>query len=454
MCADYQDYDKWLEKSSIEKQTSASDFAVDKTYDVDKSTVTIPAKYIADAINQSNNGDKKIISGLRMKKLRIEGNLHLENFSVPFPIHFIQCKFTGVLYIWRVSAKTFSFVGSKLHKGADARTSEFDGHVLMREGFVSDGPILLRDCTIKGTLDCSESSFLYDGISPSELKSDAEGDAFGFSRGSATALYWRKLESQPVGKINFRDAYVKSFVHNLDSDERLKSWPRKGNLIIDGFQYNRIDHVDFGKAISWLNLQPSPTPSSFAALARAFARDNLREDAENALIERKKIEINSIENTVIRIVQKFFYFLIGYGKQPERALFFLLIIMLSHFLSVSVLSNNNKFQPAIATSLLEPCFLGTGPECKKNISDWRRIEISGDTPEYRYVPKIYPEISPVQYTIESFIPMIDFSQRRYWEPISSACKVMLSFLAAFGIFLGGVFVGGISGVLTPRLSQL
>jgi len=71
----------------------------------------------------------------------------------------------------------------------------------------------------------------------------------------------------------------------------------------------------------------------------------------------------------------------------------------------------------------------------------------------RRVPPTYPEFSPLAYSLESFFPFVSFDQRRYWEPHTLSLQIILSAIAGVGLFLGGVFVGSVSGLLSPRVEH-
>ncbi|QUD87805.1 hypothetical protein [Phenylobacterium montanum] len=435
-------YDDWLDRCVIDRLAGAAPPA---DAPVAAPTHSIPATYIARAIHEQAANTIQIIGGLRCVGLRIDGDLHIENHAVPFSLFFHSCTFTGDLYIWSLKAHTVAFLGCAL-QGADIRSTRIDGHLLLRKS-VALGPIIARDMEVSSTVDVDGATFAYDGAGASALKEAASGDCFGFSRSRATTLIWKHLGAKPAGMVTLRDAHVRSFIHDANEAE-LASWPTATRLILDGFSYDRIEQWNVKIAMAWLDLQAKFSASSYSALAKGYEKLNLRQDADLVWTALKKHEVAQLEPPARRYLIRFVYWLVGYGQQPFLALFAVILLFLAHLGVVNWAQETHRMQPLINEMLLEPCFYHQSGDCTKKLKDWRSAALLGG--EQRFVPKDYPEFNSVEYSLESFIPLLQFEQDKYWEPEEPWLRILLPTIAAFGIFIGGVFVGGISGLISPR----
>jgi hypothetical protein len=442
-------YEQWLAQSAIDNQRKGGTAAAEVDRKLSPGSAgTMEAEYIARCIRDHHENKTRVISGLRIVGLTVRGDLHLENYVIPFPVFFEACHFPGNLHIWRMRARTLSFDGSIISGGVELRGTELDGHLLLRNGFVAEGPIVARDMKVSDSVDVTGANFAYEGSKHSAFSEIADGESFGFSRSTAKALYWRNLSAKPAGKITFRDTSVGSLIHDLDADPALRSWPAEGDLILDGFKYARIDDCETERAIAWLELQDHFAASSYTALANAFERVGLRQKAEDVLAAFKRAEIGQIRNPLKRWIVFLVYWAIGYGQRPHRALFYLVLLFTVHLAIVVYAKNTNEMRPEVNSMLTEACFYGPGPDCDlKKIRGWPPIPLEGKI--VRYVPPDYPSLSPIEYTLESFIPIFDLSQRAYWQPSSALVRIVLTTTAALGIFLSGLFAGAIAGMFSP-----
>lgn len=410
----------------------------------------IPADYIRRAIieaGQSRNSDLQ--GGLYVEQVTVRGGLHLENLDVTIPLFFRQCWFDRALHVWRMRARTINFEGCVLGDGAEMRGTSVAGHLCLRNCRVL-GPLVARDMRVEGQVDVTGSAFVYDGTPESELASIADGECFGFSRSTASSLYWRDLPTPPSGRVVLRDASVGSFVHDIDRN-KLASWPQKGRLVLDGFQYGRLDQMSATQGLKWLELQGEFVASSYAMLARGFHRLSLPHSTEDVLAALKKREIRNMRSPIRRLANYAVFGVIGYGKSPSRALLILVALFFFHISAGTYLASQGLMQPVVNEFLLEPCFITAESPCARETSDWLVVSLP-DGAERR-VPPTYPEFSPLAYSLESFFPFVSFDQRRYWEPHTLSLQIILSAIAGVGLFLGGVFVGSVSGLLSPRVEH-
>lgn len=439
-------YEAWIAKCEIGdvKPESSGDASLSAE------RFEFPAEFIRRAVVEDNLSQRRILSGIRITNAGIFGDLHLENLTVGFPIYVENCSVNGSLHIWRMKAKTFSLNGTVVKGGIDVRSSKFEGHLLMRAGFECQGPLLARDLNVNGTVDLTGASLAYDGISESVFKAASEAEAFSFSRSRATSFYWRKLRTKPMAKVNFRDAFVDSFNHDIGQIAWTSSWPMKGQLILEGFRYGKATGMDVNPALAWLDLQGSIAPSSYAALAKSFQTEHSFGRAEEVLAKAKRDEVANISHPIRRWFNKLVYGIVGYGKTPETALWILLACLGIHVLIVFIMQMNGYIQPSTNSFLLEPCFYGPGQDCSKDISTWSVLTFEPNGSK-RYLPPAYPKFEILEFGLETFFPGINLGQREYWEPSTSSLRLFLSITSACGFFAGGAFIGAITGLINPKL---
>ena len=447
-------YQEWLEECLELSQRSVVTF---DSLSCDEKKV-VPAEFIRRALLEAQTNGVSKLFGLRIQNYRFSGALNLENFTISFPLFIEHCEFDDGLFITGLSARTISLCGCLLKQGMDIRTSYIQGHLLLRDGFVSHGPVLARDVNISATVDVSSASFLYDRTQKTPFENDAGGECFGFSRSKAAALYWRRrnqsefhLGQKPKGTVNLRDVEVRSFQHDLSKDDWREAWPEKGALILEGFVYKNFADCDVARAFEWLAIQEKVAASSYAALATAYKVMHSYGKVEDVLAEAKRAQIAAMSQPIRRIFNKAVFSMVGYGKRPEQALGIFVLIFLLHISAIHFAHCFGLFQPTTNDFLLEPCFLGPADPCAKDISGWNVIHT--DTGKTRYLPPVYPQFNSVAYALESFMPIFQFEQASYLGANPFILEDFVFFIISSGLFVGGVFFGGITGLISPKTPE-
>lgn len=406
----------------------------------------IPAAYIRRALDEHISNHKPIPGQLRVTGYEVTGDLHLETLTVGLSLFFESCRFKGDVFVWRMQKlQTLSFANSVFERGMDARGSQMDGNFICRMTEFK-GPVLARDMRVGSTADFSGAKVFCEAGTGSAI----DGDGLGLSRTTANALYWRRAAFNDSARLVLRDVKVASFVHDIGEGGWMDGWPKAGKLVLDGFTYDRLDDCEAKHALPWLALQP-PKPvvtSAYATLARGFLKLHKQHDAEVVIAELKRREVSSMHNGVRKVAFTLVYAAIGYGQQPSRALLIFAALFLIHWGAVAALSDQRMFAPAVDKTAFEACLDGPGKDCGKTLLSWKTIKSEGRT--YR-VPARYPDFNPLEFSIESFLPMIQFNQRAYWDVDQPVLRFALNTLAALGLFLGGLFVGSVSGLFTPKL---
>jgi hypothetical protein len=423
----------------------------------------LPAAYIREAVIGHLNGTRRILSVLRVRKTKFNGELHLQSLDISFPMFFEDCEFDEALLIWGSRFSTLSFENCLLSKGCDLRNSSIDGNLLMHGRFKSNGPLLLRDLKISGTCDLRGASLAISGPQNEILSAHAEGEVFAFSRSTAASLFWGAAAgnsaepsnaARPSDIVTLRDAKVGAFRHDMAIRD-LAAWPEAGKLVIDGFRYDRMDDAPRETLLSWLNLQSEPAFSSYHALANALENVGREADAVFVRSKLKRLQIARMKSPFQRTIQNIIFTAIDYGASPFRALAltFLCFILYLSFLANRV--ESNQLVPIGESLITESRFLTRDPKCEqKNLDEkskllcWRAVSYGPD--ETRYIPPNYPNFNQLEFTLEAFFPVVDLGQRKYWRPARQSDRLFLSALSILGLFFGSLFVASTTGLLTPR----
>jgi hypothetical protein len=434
-------YAEWIEQCNADRRLQPEG-AEEEPIEVG-SAGRIPASFIADAIRKHREGELHIVRGLRCRGFIIEDDLHLENHQLDFPVFLTYCRFEGDLFVWSLHSRTISLEHSVLEKGADFRNSVISENFILRH-VTAMGPVIARDMRITATADVTGAAFLYNRKRPTALKKAAAGDSFGFSRSTADALYWMALREKPTANVTFRDARVHSFNHDLHKDPELKSWPPPNGLILDGFRYVRFNQCSAEVALRWLQLQPEFSASSYATLGRAFDRLNLQRAANAVWAKLKKEEIGLLHPAPRRWFERLVFSLIGYGQRPWIALLFVLALFVGHIGTVAWAKSAGQMQPTISELVFQNCFYQPTKDC----SQWKPVKIPES--RNRFMPTDYPEFSTLLYSLEAFLPPLQFDQHKFWEPTRLSLRIILPLMGALGLFLGGLFTGSVAGLISAR----
>jgi len=331
---------------------------------------------------------------------------------------------------------------------------EVGGEVSFAQGFSSVGVVHIRGAQIRGNLVCSGGTF----FNPNNSTLDVEGTTVGsnllfeispspnglipFSnyglislvsahiRGSllffgaifgpssaVNAWYtiaegsftWKAIKSHPSLVIFLQDASVGS----LDDDK--SGWPSQGDLHLDGFAYDRIssENTDPSDRLKWLRLQNPPEPGRFRRflhgvlygghrltwqqkswthfrpqpyqqLSKALRELGDNMGAKRVLVEmedsRRKFGNLNFRGWVWRWILKG---VIGYGYRPGYALICALIVI------------------AIGSGLL-----------------WHNTDLITPTDRAAYIaaPAYYQPFSPIVYSMDTFLPIINLGQKDRWMP--------------------------------------
>jgi hypothetical protein len=347
------------------------------------------------------------------------------------------------------------------------------GGVLFRDGFTAEGAVRLLGANIDGNLDCagaqirasSGEAFNCDVIRVARsifLRSDfsAEGEVrfVGAQIGGdltiknctlsakttinaqgATVtgeLFWRDL-GNAGGQIEATLDLNHAIVGPIGDDEM--SWPKAGNLILDGFVYTRfaMGPTDATRRLGWIDRQPQGRflPQPFLQLAKV-----LRESGDNAgarevltQMEDSRLEHGNL-GRMSRIWQWIKWCGIGYGYKPWRALNLGLGIV-----AVSAIFFWLGYRAGAVTPTDRTAFQIFETQ---SMGDQNSNSLA-------YYPRFYSLI----FSLDTFLPIINLGEKDHWRPNSNmgAWGQILQFWLwieiALGWLLTTLFVAGLTAII-------
>ena len=267
------------------------------------------------------------------------------------------------------------------------------GSVFLRNKFSANGEVRLLGTSIGGNLDCSNGTFSNpDGdycLNAEGVK--VEGNVFLHDRFEARGrvafvaaeakrfFRWHGVGSPNTATLDLRSAKIGT----LWGDE--KSWPEKGNLYVQGLEYDEIYHDapnDAKARIRWLRLQPETdfSPQPYEQLAKVLKNQGHERAAKDILVAMNEDPL----------------FLKGMGW-VHRPL---------HWLYGFAFGYKHNFRRAWRPILI---LIAIG---------WCVFWLGFQTPGVM-VPKAPPvktSASAIMYSIDLFVPVIDLRQAKLWEP--------------------------------------
>ncbi len=211
------------------------------------------------------------------------------------------------------------------------------GSVRLNGSFQSDGAIDLSNATVNGNVECRNAVLRNPyGEAITLHNAQVHGDVCfkDRTRVSGTVslkgatvqgdLTWSDLAQSDDMALDLRRASVRL----LNDDE--KSWPKPGQLYLEGLEYQRIPDnspLDVTCRLRWLALQPrqdeegSHLPlalDSYTQLAAVYHRLGREDDARTVLIQKDWDSVDDNGFGWHRLFNRFAWATIGYGQTPWR----------------------------------------------------------------------------------------------------------------------------------------
>jgi hypothetical protein len=307
--------------------------------------------------------------------------------------------------------------------------------VLLDDGFTAAGTVSIRSARIDGSL----------WLMPAEL---AQGKDI-MAMDATGAQIAHELRWAPSKQVNGLICLEDSTVGQLEDDWTYTRgpangyWPPadQGLLRLDGFTYGRISGqhpATLQQRLKWIGSQPghargtrlagfaSQPYEQLATVYRQAGKDS--EARKVAIARRRDLRRYGDLTRSRRAANWLLYATIRYGYQTWRAVaglafVFAVVLAISWFAQYQA----GLIVPAQDTTKLHPAPLAT--RCASN----------------------YPCFSPVGYTIDTVIPLINIHQADYWRPNASAAYGWVLYVSWAGTGLGWalatLIVAGYTGLV-------
>ena len=302
------------------------------------------------------------------------------------------------------------------------------GNVFLRNGFKAEGEVYLVSATIGGQLACTGGQFINaDGkaINADSIKVDnhvflsnhfkAEGkiDFVGAEIGGIFQLH--KVESPEKFTIDLRSAIIGTLY------DEPKSWPNNGKLLLNGLTYSDFfdkSPKDAKTRIEWIRRQYDPDNKEdfqfrqqpYEQLAAVLKKSGNEDYAKEVLIAKNKDRLKwGPKFTFSRFLwYKILEYTIGYGYKPSRALLW------------------------VAVFIILGCILFKTGYSKNSLQS-----VTNDSPKF----------NSIVYSIDTFVPLVDLYQAKYWLPKSRLLRSYHWVHIAAGWILTTLLVVGLTGLV-------
>jgi hypothetical protein len=330
------------------------------------------------------------------------------------------------------------------------------GAAYLRNGFVANGMVRMFAAKIGGNLECDGGKFhnpAKPGIAGSGLALNLEGakiaGAVYLREKFAAKGHARLYNTQIEGDLEFEGATFES----LDLEEASarailddkESWPKPGQLALDGFTYGRIAHgpITAKERLEWLARQRFFARHPYRQLAHVLKEsgDDRGWRLVSARMEQRTWDAKPLP-WIARPTSWLLRNTIAYGYFSARAMWWLLALVLAGTLIYQLGYNAGSMVPV-------------DKDAYANFVNQKKL------------PGNYAAFYALPYSLENSFPLIKLGVEDAWapgvrprDPSASATSRLLSRVASplflqifrwFQICLGWIlatlFVGGVTGVI-------
>jgi hypothetical protein len=309
------------------------------------------------------------------------------------------------------------------NEGGDAllaQGAEIKGNVLLRNKFGATGQVSLLGASIGGNLDCSKCTFSNEGRDALVAQgAEIKGAVLlrnGFSATGQVSLVGASigdgLELRAIGsgdmELDLQLATTSTLIDEKDS------WPLPGKLDLDGFTYEKIANgspVKGSERLDWIrrqNLEASFSPQPYEQAARVLRASGHEQAAIEVLIGKQE-DLRQFGD--LSRIGWFWNWLLGHtiahGYKPHYALYGAagFIAAGTTLFGVGYGQDPRLISPAnVAPFEAAPA---TAPQLSEN----------------------YPKFNALVYSLDVFVPIVDFHQKSYWLPNANrGAEIPLVFL--------------------------
>ena len=358
---------------------------------------------------------QEVTTALEARGLQVESDIWLSNgFSATGRVWLIGASIGGCL---QCENGTFN---NETGIALGAEGAEIKGTVLLRNGFSAKGMVWLSGATIGGSLECCGGTFNNEtGIALGAQSAEIKGDVSLSNGFSAKGKVWLAgasiglgLELRAIGsgdmKLDLSFATTSTLVDEKDS------WPETGKLNLDGFTYEKIFNgspVKGSDRLDWIrrqNLKASFSPQPYEQAARVLRASGYEQAATEVLIGKQE-DLRQYGN-LSRIGWFWNWFLghtIAHGYKPHYALY---------WATGFIAAGTALFGAGYAQ---DPRLISPANVAPFEAAPATAPQLSED----------YPKFNALVYSLDVFVPIVDFYQKSYWLPNANrGAEIPLVFL--------------------------
>ncbi|MBI4277530.1 MAG: hypothetical protein HY660_03655 [Armatimonadetes bacterium] len=290
--------------------------------------------------------------------------------------------------------------------------------IFLTKQFCATGEVVLSGADVGAQLACIDGRF----ENPEGVVLRAENMSV---RG---ALILRRVRFN--GILDLIDTRVRQLA---DSHE---SWPEVGRLRLEGLEYGAFSGDDTptsGKErLVWLRRQPPKPfrPQPYEHLAKVLRQMGRESDAREVLIAKQEDLIRHGElGFWSKWGKRTLGWTLDYGYRPWKVLWWILPL---------IVVGSLVFGSAERNGLMAPSSIG--------------VLMSDSYRQTRALPRDYPAFQAVVYSLDTFLPIINFHQDAYWlattdKPYGWIVRLYLWLHIALGWLFSTLAVAGITGLV-------
>jgi hypothetical protein len=344
-----------------------------------------------------------------------------------------------------VSEGEVRLLKAQIGRNLDAHGGKFLGSA--KGAFTGDGSVIGGDVFFHRDEDLDH-NFVSAGMI-SLINTQIGGDIYlndaEFLRGSTLDLHgatirkrllWQTCKRAPVGdvRVDLTDASAGTLA---DAEA---CWPQPGHLFLDGFQYRRFDRgvpQDAAARLRWVARQQNASPVVYRQLAQVLSDSGDPGGSRRVLIALEFARRANDRGVLATLWNWTLDLTIGYGYATWRAAApAFAVILIGWFI----------FSRAYRSGGITP-----------SDKDAAAAFVNRDA------PTLYPPFSALMYTLDSFLPIINFGQKQRWEPNANCgatwwpCRTAGWYARAYlwlhiglGWLLTTLFVAGITGIVQTK----
>jgi len=268
------------------------------------------------------------------------------------------------------------------------------------------------------------------------------------------------------GYLNLSRTHVGEF--STDSSY----WPEPGNLMIDGFTYDRLNRsLSVTDHIKWIELMANERGAKpfFYHQPWEQARKAYRDEGDTAAARQINMAYDAAQaqfqlesarpllKPLIWLRNVLYDKLAGHGHNLFRVVPWMALCMVVFFGWSSFAYHHGSIAPTASRIYMSACYLNLDKTCEGWELHPRAVSIPGmsqpllNTPPLR-LPEGYPAFHAVLYTLDTFIPFADLHQENYWTvtddgPWGEWMRAIFSVFVGLGGVLSAIFAAGMFSLI-------